>query len=82
MVDTAHHLSKATLTEQVDNLIPVGKMIAKDYVVVTPIIVVSEVCSLRVEVANMLLGVLCAAEVDFFVVDYLTPLEDVQVDHL
>lgn len=82
VVDASHDLSKAALAEKVNNLIPICEMVAKDYVVVASVVVVTEVSSLSIEVANMFLGVLRAAEVYLLVVDDFASLEDVQIDHL
>jgi hypothetical protein len=82
VVDTAHHLSEATLTEKVNNLISVCEVVAEDYIIIATVVIVSEVGGLRVKVTDMLLRVLGATEVDLLIIDDLASLEDVQVDHL
>src|SRR5690242_5812128 len=82
MIDATYNLSEATLAEQVNDLVPIGEMVAKDYVIVTTIIIVSEVGGLRVEVTDMFLSILRAAEIDLFVVYNFASFKDVQVDHL
>ena len=83
---TSDDLSKRTLTKYVNNLVPIGEVVAKHNIVITTLVVVAVVARLifvtaqRRDRSNDLFRILCTGEVDSFlvVVHDLTTLEDVE----
>lgn len=78
VIDASHHLPEASLSKHIDDLIPIREVVAWHNCVVATLIVVSEVGTIRLHIANNLRGVLGAAEVDILVIYDLTPLVDVE----
>lgn len=82
MIDASHHLPKAPLAENVDNLISIGQVVAIDDGVVATVVVIAKVGQAVVlEIANVLLGLGVAGKVDFPKIDNLAPLVDVEAAH-
>ena len=80
VINASHYLSKAALSEYVDDLIPIRQVIAHDNVVVASLIIVSEIgrAGSR-DVANVLLRRFGATEIDsLLVVNNLPFLVDVE----
>lgn len=81
VVDTSDHLTKASLTQNINNLIAVGQMITENNVVVATIVVIAEVRGRSVQIPNMLLCILGTTEKDILKVDYLPTFKDVEMGH-
>ena len=81
VIDTPHHLSEATLAQNINDFVSVGQMVPDDNVVVTSLIVIAKISLLGVEVTDMFLRILSPAEKDVPEVNDLATLENVQVRH-
>ena len=81
VIDTSHHLTEATLSQNINDFVSVGQMVSDDNVVVTSLIVIAKISLLGVEVTDMFLRILSPAEKDVPEVNDLAMLENVQVRH-
>lgn len=82
VIYAAHNLSKTTLAEEIYNLVAIGQVVSKDYVVVTAIVIVSEVSRGSIQVSHVLLCALGATKIYLFVIYDFASFEDVQAHHL
>lgn len=82
VIDATHYLSKTALAQEINDFIAIRQVVTKDNVVVAPLIVISKIGGLCVEIADVLLSAFGSTEVDLLVVDDLPSLENVEVDHL
>lgn len=78
VIDAAHNLAEASLSKNVDNLIPVRKVVSWYDGVIAALIVISEIGPVRVEISDNLGRILSSAKVDVVVVNNLATLIDVE----
>lgn len=81
VVYATHNLSEAALAKNINNFVSVCEMVSQDDVVIATFVVIAKVCGLRIQITNVLLGVLCSTEVDLLVIDDLASFEYVQIGH-
>ena len=79
MVDTTHDLPKASFAEKIDNLVTITKVVAFDDIVISTLIIITEVGGRRVRIANDFVRFPSTCKVDILKVNNLTTFKNVQI---
>lgn len=80
VVDTPYYLAETALSEEIDDFVSVGEMIAFDDIVITSFVVISKISGGGRKVTNNLSRGSGSSKVHIRIVDNLPALKDVEID--